>query len=217
MVDIGKAIEFPTKDKEWLTKIVVGGILSIIPVINFIAAGYELKVMRNAINKKPAMPRWENFGGLFVDGLVVFIISLIYMIVPIIVFVATSAVWGLPLFSIGRFMGCPFALVATFLPLIAITLVFAIIIGFILPMAIALYASSKNVGKAFKFGEILNRIKSVFGEYIVAYVFILILGIIIGAIAMIPYIGWIIALFVTFYIGVVSSNLFGELYAKSKA
>ena len=84
-------------------------------------------------------------------------------------------------------------------------------------MAIAMYVSSKNIGDAFKFSEIINRIKSVFGEYAIAYIFILILGIIVSAIAVIPFIGWIIALFITFYIGVVASNLFGKLYVKSKA
>ena len=217
MVDIGKAIEFPMKDKDWLTKILIGGVLSIIPIVNFIAVGYELKVMKNTINKKPAMPKWENFGEFFVEGLVAFIISLVYMIVPIIVFVAAATLWGFSLTNMGRFMGSPFALFTAFLPLIGIASVFAIIIGFILPMAIAMYVSSKNIGDAFKFSEIINRIKSVFGEYAIAYIFILILGIIVSAIAVIPFIGWIIALFITFYIGVVASNLFGKLYVKSKA
>ena len=40
-MDYGKIIKFPMKDKDWLVKIIVGGILSIIPIVNFIAFGYE--------------------------------------------------------------------------------------------------------------------------------------------------------------------------------
>jgi len=41
--------------------------------------------MKEAIENKPEMPQWEDWGNFFVRGLIAFIISLIYLLIPIIV------------------------------------------------------------------------------------------------------------------------------------
>jgi len=158
-MDYGKIIKFPMKDKDWLVKIIVGGILSIIPIVNLIAFGYEFKTMKNAINLKPGMPEWKGFTDLFVKGIVVFVIALLYMIVPLIIFGFAN----------------PYSIIVTMLPALFIGGILILIVGFILPMAIAMYAKSDNFGDAFKFGEIFNRIKSVLGEYIISYIVLIIL------------------------------------------
>jgi hypothetical protein len=214
-MDYGKIIKFPMQDKDWIMKVIIGGILSIIPIINFIAFGYEFKVMKNAISKTPGMPEWKGFGDLFVKGLVIFVIALLYMIVPLIIFGAIAGFSTLS-YAMGDLTN-PYSIVMAILPALFVGGLLMLIIGFILPMAIAMYAKSDNFGDAFKFGEILNRIKSIFGEYLVSYIIIIILGIILGLISLIPVIGWILGFFGTFYLGVVSLNMFGELYLKSKA
>ena len=60
-MDYGKMIKFPMEDKDWVMKIIIGGILTIIPIVNFISLGYMLKVMKNSINKTPGMPFCERF------------------------------------------------------------------------------------------------------------------------------------------------------------
>jgi len=214
-MDYGKIIKFPMEDKDWIMKVIIGGVLSIIPIVNFISSGYQLKVMKNAINKKPGMPEWKGFMDLFVKGLIIFVIALLFMIVPLIIF---GAIAGFSVISV--IMGDltnPYNIVLAILPALFIGGILFLIIGFIIPMAIAMYAKSDNFSDAFKFSEILNRIKSIFGEYLVSYIVIVIFGIILGLIMLIPVIGWIIGFFGTFYLGVVALNMFGELYIKSKA
>jgi len=214
-MDYGKILRFPMEDKDWIMKIIIGGVLSIIPIINFIASGYQLKVMKNAINKTPGMPDWKGFMDLFVKGLIVFVIALLFMIVPLIIF---GAIAGFS--AISAVMGDltnPYSVVMAILPALFIGGILLLIIGFILPMAIAMYAKSDNFSDAFKFSEILNRIKSIFSEYLISYLIIVIFGIILGLIMLIPIIGWIIGFFGTFYLGIVALNMFGELYLKSKA
>ena len=75
---------------DWVMKIIIGGVLSIIPIINFIATGYMVKVMKNSINKTPGMPEWKGFGDYYVKGLILFVIALVYMIVPLIIFGAIA-------------------------------------------------------------------------------------------------------------------------------
>lgn len=214
-MDYGKIIKFPMEDKDWIMKIIIGGVLSIIPIVNFISSGYQLKVMKNAINKKPGMPEWKGFIDLFVKGLIIFVIALLFMIVPLIIFGAIAG-FGVISVIMGDLTN-PYNIVLAILPALFIGGILFLIIGFVLPMAIAMYAKSDNFSDAFKFSEILNRIKSIFGEYLVSYIVIVIFGIILGLIMLIPLIGWIIGFFGTFYLGVVALNMFGKLYTKSKA
>lgn len=214
-MDYGKIIKFPMEDKDWIMKIIIGGVLSIIPIVNFISSGYQLKVMKNAINKKPGMPEWKGFMDLFVKGLIIFVIALLFMIVPLIIFGAIAG-FGVISVIMGDLTN-PYNIVLAILPALFIGGILFLIIGFVLPMAIAMYAKSDNFSDAFKFSEILNRIKSIFGEYLVSYIVIVIFGIILGLIMLIPLIGWIIGFFGTFYLGVVALNMFGKLYTKSKA
>jgi len=213
-MDYGKIIRFPMNDKDWIMKIIIGGVLSIIPIVNFIANGFQLKVMKNSINKTPGMPEWKGFIDLFVKGIIVFVIALIYMIVPLVIFGAVAGFSAISA-AMGGFAN-PYSIIVTILPALFIGGILMLIIGFILPMAISMYAKSNNFSDAFKFSEILNRIKSIFGEYLVSYIVIVIFGIILGLIMLIPIIGWIIGFFGTFYLGVVALNMFGELYLKSK-
>lgn len=214
-MDYGKIIKFPMEDKNWLVKIIIGGILSIIPIVNFIAFGYEFKVMKNSINKKPSMPEWKNFTDLFVKGLVVFVIALLYMIIPLIIFLGVAGFSSLSYIA-GDFAN-PYSIIIAILPALFIGGILLLIVGFILPMAIAMYAKSDNFGDAFKLSEILNRIKSIFGEYLISYIILIVLGFILMLIGLIPFIGWLLGLFGSFYLGVLALNMFGELYLKSKA
>ncbi len=213
-MDYGKMIKFPMNDKDWILKIIIGGILSIIPIINFISFGYEVKVMKNTINKTPFMPEWKGFIELFIKGLIVFVIALLYMIVPLIIFGAVAGFSTLS-YAIGGFTN-PYGIIVAILPALFIGGILFLIIGFILPMAIALYIKSDNFSDAFKFSEILDRIKSIFGEYLASYIILVILGFILMLIGLIPLIGWLLSLFGSFYLGVFAFNMFGELYLKSK-
>jgi hypothetical protein len=218
-MNYGKIIRFPMEDKDWVMKIIIGGILSL-PILFFIAFGYEFKVMKNSINLKPEMPEWKGFADLFVKGIFVFIIGLLYLIIPAIIGSIGIVTGVLSTMAIDIFQ--PINMLSGILTSSAIGIFFIaallmLIALFILPMAIAMYAKSDNFGDSFKFGEIFNRIKSIFGEYVVSYIILILLLIISGIIGLIPFIGWLLGLFATFYIFIVASNMFGQLYLKSKA
>ena len=87
MMDFEKAIKFPMDDPAWIKKVIIGAILSIIPIINFISFGYALELLKNVIDSKEELPEWSGFGGKFVKGLVAVVIYIIYMLIPAIIFV----------------------------------------------------------------------------------------------------------------------------------
>lgn len=47
LVDIGRAITYVFQDPQWLKKVLIGGLLSLIPIIGWlIIGGYWLRVIR---------------------------------------------------------------------------------------------------------------------------------------------------------------------------
>ena len=60
------------------TKLIIGIVLNLLPIVNFLAYGYELRCANTAMKNKIQLPKWEKFGDLFVTGLLSFIIQFIY-------------------------------------------------------------------------------------------------------------------------------------------
>lgn len=186
-MDLEKALRFPTTDREWKRKVLIGGLLNIVPVINFLSIGYAYRVFRKAFGRQETdLPEWENWGELFLQGLIVFLIALIYNIVSLI------------LFFIHPVLGV--------LAAIAVALLF--------PAAMAQYAMHGNFAEAFQLKDIWVRIQQNRSDYFIAWlvtVGILILLMIIG---MIPVLGWIISSIIAFYAYLSFAVLFGEICSR---
>ena len=84
-------------------------------------------------------------------------------------------------------------------------------------MAVSMYIKEDSIGAAFRIGELLSRIKSVLGDYLVVIVVVFILFFILGMIASIPFFGWLIFLLGKFYILIVAASMYGKVYDQSKA
>ncbi len=213
-MEIVEEIKFPSKDNEWILKILIGGIINIIPIVNLISFGYLLKVMKGSIDGKPGLPKWDDWGNLFMNGLIAAIIGLIYMIIPILIFlisggsIVAAALSG----DTGLLMGA----IAGAMGGILIALLLVLIFGFLLPMALSMYVRENNFGAALRFNEVISRIKSVFGDYLTVYIVVIALFFILGVLNGIPVLGTLIMIFGSFYIGAVAYNMFGEVCARSK-
>lgn len=67
-------------------KIIVGTCLSIIPVVHLFALGYIYRfTMRIRQGNEIELPEWENWKGLFLDGLKFFVLQLVWLGVPILI------------------------------------------------------------------------------------------------------------------------------------
>ncbi len=214
-MDIEEDVKFPTKDIEWIQKVLIGGILGIIPIINFIEYGYILKVMRGAIDGNPGMPKWEDWGNLFINGLIAFIITLIYLIIPIVIISVSAG--GIMAAAFSGNMNLMAGMIAGAIGGILIGLLLALVFGFMVPMALAMYTKENSFGAGFRIGEILSRIKSVFADYITVYVVLIVLLFILALLNSIPILGFLIWIFGTFYVSVVTFNMFGKVYTRSSA
>ncbi len=213
-MEIMEEIKFPSKDSEWIQKVLIGGLLSIIPIVNLIAYGYILKVMKRSIEGKPDMPKWDDWGELFMNGLMAAIIGLIYMIIPILILGASAG--SMIMAAISENPKMLFTAIAGAFGGLLIAGLLALIFGFLLPMALSMYVKENNFSAALRFNEVISRIKSVFGDYLTVFVIVIALSVVLGVLSIIPVLGILIMIFGSFYIGAVAYNMFGKVCARSK-
>ena len=63
-MDFGKAFSYVFDDSDWLKKVGLGGLIYLVPILNFAAAGYSLEVAQRVINDDPRpLPEWSDIGG----------------------------------------------------------------------------------------------------------------------------------------------------------
>jgi len=173
MVDYGRAFKRPFTD---IKTLIIGIILQYIPIVNFIPMGYYLNCAATASKKDFNFYEFSDWGGLFVKGLLAFIIAIIYML-------PFSIVWGATMFlSIGAMMSG--GDITTFLASMGIggiiAIILGIIAGYLLPLALTKYAIDGNFGAAFSLGTIIHKALTV--KYLVTWIVMGIVGCILGAI-----------------------------------
>jgi len=169
-------------------------ILNIIPIVNFIVIGYMGKVLEVSPDSNEP-PKLENYGNLWIQGLKIAILSFIYMIVPVILFLIGLSL-GLSNLLIP--MGISKFRFGTGLILMLAAIIIAFFIAIVYAMGLAHMIKNKSFAKGFAFNEIINIIKAVgFGKYILWLISIFIIGVILAGVSSIPYIGWLISIVVS--------------------
>ncbi len=79
-MDIGKAFTYVFEDPNWIMKVVIGGLLMLVPIVGTIVVlGYMLNTLKNvADGMQLPLPEWGEFGNHFMKGLYGFVGVLIY-------------------------------------------------------------------------------------------------------------------------------------------
>ena len=219
---INDALRYPTSN--W-TKVFILGVIFvasflIIPI--FLAIGYLFRVIKATFAGIDELPDFDNLGEMFVDGLKVFVVGVVYAIPLIIISAIISAIFGIhynSAINAGTFTGFNvFALATAYL----IYAIIGIIIGLIEYMAIANMALYEgDLGAAFKFDEVLDRIARVgWGKYLIWYVVMVVIGLIaavISGLLVVIIIGIIIApLIIAPFFGMFAARLLALIFATSE-
>jgi len=191
VTDLKQLLGFPFKEREWFIKMIMGSVITLVPVVNFLSLGYFLRCVNYGWRGLRIIPDWSNWAELFRDGCIVFLIILAYLVFPI------SIAFLMLMVPI---VGTAFASLTVF------------IMSLFIPMAIANYAVHKNMRDAFMLVDIFHQVGRVMSFYLIAYLTAA-LGVIIGAALLLglPLLGFIGGIII-FYCGVVFFNLLGFLY-----
>lgn len=205
-MEIMKSIGFPTNDNDWVKKVLIGGILLIIPIIHFVCTGYYLKAIKGGIEGRNNMPEWKEWGDLFIKGIMLLIIAFVYYIIPVMMISIIMFIPGL--FESMMIFNTFFMLAGSL-----ISFIILILASLMFPMSLAMFANEGSFGDAFKINEIISRINSVFLDYLIAIIVVNILFLLVLMVAWIPILGWV----AIFYVMAVAGNIYGEVFANSTA
>jgi len=170
-------------------KLIIATLLLELPLM-----GYIMKILRG---EKPA-PEVENWGSLFIDGIKLLIVYIIWLIPVIIVYGIMMIAMGAAFMSGGEEAGAMAGLaIAGIFGLILFVLY--IIIALLLPIAIVRFARTGNFGEAFNFSAIRAHIGKIGW---ISYIIALILG---GIVVAIPIV--IIEVILMIIVGVLTAAL----------
>lgn len=228
-MDITKALTYISEDKEWLTKL---GIAILISLLSFLIIpiplliGYSVAISRNVkTGVEPPLPAWEDWGGFFRDGLNIIIAQLVYTfpfwLLSCIVFVSTIGFEGL-----AQRMDNPDLLGAAFLATFGLVgclvLLFAVALMFISPAIVLQYLRTNELSACLRFGEVISLARQNLGDILMVTAISIGLGIILslvfGVLNIIPCLGQLASLLLSFavgpYIMAVTGHLYGQIAQK---
>ncbi len=189
MIDIGRAIQHPFQDQNWLTKLGIGALVNAIPILNFAGYGYMLEHLRNTEKGLDVpMPEWgDSFGDKFVEGLKYIVVIFIYSL-PIILLscVFTVLAGGLAAVTDGNSNASDAAGAGIGVLSLALTcLVFLYALGLtvLLPAITMMYARTRNIAACLRVGEVFGFVRKNTGDYLIIFLVLIGVNLALSAIA----------------------------------
>ena len=228
-MDVEKSFAFPFEDKEWLSKLGLGALISMIPVLNFAWSGYLVGIIRNVMNHEPEpLPAWDDLEKKFTDGLILFGASLIYgspiliaLCLPLGISASSSLFAGNSnMQDLGRIITETGSVL--FFCLLCVFLLYGLVLSLIYPVILIMFSREGTFASCFKLGEAFNLIRkngtSFFTAWGLSLVVSIGVGLLVGFVNMVvgfvPCIGWIIGMVLSLgsgvYITAVYAHLFGQ-------
>jgi len=198
------------KWNKWLM-LIIATILLGIPL-----AGYVLKILRG---EKPA-PEVADWGTLFVDGIKVIIVMLIYA-VPIII-VEVLMMGGMVASTMSGDPTVMMAAIGAMMVGFIVVVILAVIIALFELIGVVRFARTGSIGEAFNFKAILATIGKIgWVPYIIALIVYMIVtvifGIVMAILMMIPILGWIVYLCLIAPFTLFAGRYFCQIYDSAGA
>jgi hypothetical protein len=233
-MDVGRSFSYQFEDEHWTSKLGLGAVISLVPILNFALSGYIVEVMRNVANNfaRP-LPGWDDLGKKFSEGLILFAAGLVYAL-PLILVVCLPL--GMLFFSrlfsnngnledLGRSIAGAGGML--FYCLLCLFILYMVVLSFIYPAILVMFSRTGTFAACFNFKEAVAMISRNSGSFFTAWIVSfgagigigLIVGFINAFVSWIPCIGWIIALVLGpasgIYFVTVHAHLFGQFAANA--
>jgi Protein of unknown function (DUF4013) len=232
------SFKYPFSDSRWFQKILVAVLLVlasvIIPVVpSIFLIGYYYQISHRIIKGDgvAALPEWDDWSKLFVNGFKYWAASFIYYLPMTLCFLTAYALMIVPAFVLGfstqshevdqffPFMMKSILPVLLSYPLMSVGMLLSVITGIVSPPALMHLVEKGSFGAAFEFSHWWKVFRSNFGGFALSYLLLFaslmvlsltssILMMTVILICLYP----VLVFFVSVYIGVVSAALFGQAY-----
>lgn len=215
------AVKFPSSN--WMKVLILGVffILSFIIIGIFFVLGYFLRIIKSTIVGMDELPEFDDLGDMFIDGVKVLAVIIIYMLILVIV-VGVSAY--LSMFLDATSAGI-YTVPTSFFALGVtgfIGLILALIFGLFAYIAVVNMALHDEIEAAFRFREILDKIKMIgWGKYIIWYIIMLIIVLVVALIggilsSLFTFIGLIAYLVIYPYFVILFARSLGLIFVSSE-
>jgi len=220
-MNFGRAFSYVTEDPEWLKKTVIAALIMLIPVIGQITVlGWALEVTRRVINDEAeTLPDWSNFGEYLSKGFQAFVISFVYLLPVYIVSGCAQSIGPIMASMSNNGSSDSVQAITSVVSVLSICLscfmiAYEIVIGFILPAAMANYIATGQISAGFRIGEVIGLVRAAPSAY-----FMSLLGMLVsGLLASLGLIACIIGVLFTFaYAYLVDAHFWGQAYKIAKS
>ena len=181
-LDLGRAFRFVIEDPDWIKKILIGGVFTLLAAVLVGAPfvmGYLVRLTRNVARGEPRpLPEWDDLGGLFMDGLRALAVYLGHFVAALIlpltagglllVVITASSHGG----SAGDVIGTMAAFAMALVYALAGVLMLALMVY--VPAALLRFALYDRVSAGFEPREVVGIIRRNLGQYLLAVVLYLV-------------------------------------------
>lgn len=214
-MDIGKAFSFVFEDEDWVKKVGIGVLLTVLSIFilpAFVVIGYGVAVARNVRDglKRP-LPEWGNYGDLFKEGFAVSAAQFVYSLPAVVLmFVGgvTAGIGGATEIESIAFVGGG---VLVLLGCVAMLWLLALVA--ISPAIYIQYLKHGTFSSCLEFSEVFRLTRENLSEILVAVLVIFGANFLIGVAGMVPCIGIFVILASFSYLTMFSGHVYGQLAA----
>jgi hypothetical protein len=215
-MDFSAPFGFPFKDQNWFQKLLIPGLIMLIPIIGlFYLMGWGLEITRQIIRQEPIVIPETDFGKFLTRGLKLFVISLVYAIPTFIFQIPSTAANIMAQSSSNSDSAAAMAGVIMAISACAglLNLVYSLALAFILPAVYGVFlVNNEEISAGFRFGEIFALAKKAPTAFLLALVGYLIAEMISG----LGVIACVIGLIVTVPYGIlIISHFYGQAYLEA--
>lgn len=224
MIDIGRALQHPFQDQNWLSKLGVGALIDIVPILNFAGVGYMVEHENNVKQGSDVpLPTWDNLGNLFTLGLKLVVVFFIYLLPILALFCILTVVaggfaaltQGGDSASAGDAASAGFGILS--ITISCLSIIYVVFFQYLYPAIFIQFARTKEIAPCLRLGEVFAIARKSSGDYIL--IFLVLIGIslaisIIASILAVTVVGLCLlvplALLATPYLNVVIAHLCGQ-------
>ena len=208
-MDFGLSFSFPFQDEEWVKKIVLTAVISLIPLVGQLALiGWLVELTRRVIRgDSEPLPDWADFGGILVLGLKIFAIGFVYAL-PLIILAFPMALID-ALFN-NESATTVYTIVTICFSCFAV--IYGLALAYFFPAAVGELAASDNLGAAINPTNIIAHVRAAPSAYLLAFMGTLVAGFLAGFGVILCFVG---VLFTTVYAYAIQGHLYGQAYLEA--
>ena len=229
-MDIGKSLQYTFEDERWLSKLGIGALISLVPILNLAWVGYYIDIMRNVMDDKALpLPEWDDFGARLTKGLLISVAGFLYALPGLLFLCLPLAVMFIPAFVQDPDLqgGLAAATSVAGIAMFCCIGFYFLLFSFIFPAVQIHFARQGTFQSCFQLREIFQVISGYASDYLVAWLVSLVAGLIVGVVigivgvvlGWIPCLGqlllWAISAIAGAWTGAVYAHIFGQCGRKA--